>query len=833
MNRNLLRTTIFLLILFYSLTINSQTQKYSLIEVLHSIEQKYNCKFSYADKDISSLKIENPSQDYSLKEVLKYLEQKTNLSYTILNDNFIAISSKPSAISICGFVKSIDNQQFLESSTIQVGEKTTITDKNGYFILHDVNEKDVVIIRFLGYKNSRQSAKYFANKPCNTVYLNPQIEYLNEVEMQGYLIKTINKTTSGSLEINFTNFEIVPGLIEADVLQTIQALPGIQSVNETVSTINIRGGTHDQNLILWDGIKMYQSGHFFGLISAFNPHLTKKVTLIKNGSSAMYTNGVSGTIDMRTENEVNTQLKGGIGLNLINLDGYLDIPIGNSSLQLSARKSINEVFETPTYKQYFDKAFQDTEVVNSNNNVINSNDKFSFYDTNLRWIYDLNDYDQLSVNFMNSHNNLVFLENALINNVSESRESSVTQNNLAAGINYTRKWNKYLKTTLQFYGSNYNLTAINNDIFNAQKLIQENEVIETGLNFNSEYKITTNSTTLNGYQFSETGISNLEDVNNPIYRRYIKEVLRVHGVFSEYQYDSDNTFIKLGGRINYIEQLNHFNFEPRFAVNQSITSNLKLEILGEFKSQTTSQIIDFQNDFLGVEKRRWILSNNNDIPIIKSKQMSLGLHYNYKGWLISTEGYYKNVTGITTQSQGFQNQFQFIKTCGNYNVKGVDFLINKRFQNFSTWLSYSFSDNNYEFKDLNEINFPNNIEIKHQLTFATVYSSDNLKISAGLNWHSGKPITEPNTNNPLINNAINYNSPNSSRLANYLRFDASAMYTFQLNNRLKGQTGVSVWNFTDQKNYINSYYKLINNIPEKHQKTSLGITPNATFRIIF
>ena len=96
-----------------------------------------------------------------------------------------------------------------------------------------------------------------------------------------FLTTGLIKQQDGSITLNIEDFGILPGLIEPDILQTVQALPGIKSIDETVSDINIRGGTNDQNLILWDGIKMYQSGHFFGLISAFNPHLTDKVTIIK------------------------------------------------------------------------------------------------------------------------------------------------------------------------------------------------------------------------------------------------------------------------------------------------------------------------------------------------------------------------------------------------------------------------------------------------------------------------------------------------------------------------------------------------------------------------
>ena len=121
--------------------------------------------------------------------------------------------------------------------------------------------------------------------------------------------------------LDLDRFSILPGLVEDDVLLSVQALPGIQSIDETVSNINIRGGSHDQNLITWDGIKMYQSGHFFGLISMYNPQMTHKVELRKNGSSASETDGVSGTIAMKTKDYLNTGLSGSIGVNLIDANG--------------------------------------------------------------------------------------------------------------------------------------------------------------------------------------------------------------------------------------------------------------------------------------------------------------------------------------------------------------------------------------------------------------------------------------------------------------------------------------------------------------------------------
>ena len=81
--------------------------------------------------------------------------------------------------------------------------------------------------------------------------------------------------------------------------------------------------------------------------------------------------------------------------------------------------------------------------------------------------------------------------------------------------------------------------------------------------------------------------------------------------------------------------------------------------------------------------------------------------------------------------------------------------------------------------------------------------------------------------------AINYEPSNSSRLKEYLRADASAMYRFKLSNSIRAQAGVSVWNLFDTKNVISQFYRITNNQVEEVRQDALGITPNGVFRVLF
>lgn len=661
------------------------------------------------------------------------------------------------------------------------------------------------------------------------------LQELSEVMVSGYIVKGINKLSNGSFEIDISDFDILPGLVDTDVLQAVQAFPGIQSINETVSNINIRGGSHDQNLILWDDIKMYQSGHFFGLISMFNPQITQRVSLTKNGSGTEFTDGVSGIISMQSDREVTKAFKGNIGVNFIDANGFVDVPLGDSSLQIAARKSISDFTETPTYNNFFERISQDTEVENNATSIINSDKAFDFYDMSLRWIYRINDKEELRVNFINVTNELVFNENATIDSVEDSRESSLSQNSIAGSVAYSRIWNDKWLTTFEGYETDYKLKSINANLLDSQRFLQENKVSETSLKLKVDYKINEHFNLLSGYHFVETEITNLDDVDVPRFKLLISEVVRTHGIFSQLYYKSKdkNTNITSGLRYNYIEKFGKRLLEPRFSLSHKFLDHFSVEVLGEFKHQNASQIINFQNDFLGIEKRRWQLSNDRDIPVIKSRQVSLGVSYDKSGWLFSAETYFKKVQGITTQSQGFQNQYEFVRTSGSNEVKGIDVLIRKRLDRFNSWLSYSFMDSEYEFKDLAENTFPSNFNIRHAVTLGTNYSSNRLKLSAGLNWNSGRPTTQPVINNAILNGEINYESTNTSELKSYLRVDLSALYDLKLSAKTKANLGLSIWNVLDRENIINSFYRISNDEVTEIQQRSLGITPNVVFRVNF
>lgn len=809
-----------------------------LQDVFSTLENKFNCTFSYSDSAVSHHYTSIPKTDLFSKAI-RQLSNNTLFDYSILADKTVVVSLKKSVEEKCIRLLDAETNQPLQDISVQTPYQKLLVSARGELHIQNIDTNSNFVLTVNEYVPNEVNWTTLEDKRCTWILIEKNIEQLTPIYIEQYITSGIDKNTDGTIAVDFEDFVVLPGLIEKDVLLSLQALPGIQSVNENVSYLNIRGGTNDQNLVLWDGIKMYQNGHFFGLISAFNPSVTNKVRLTRNGTDAKLGDGVSGTIELFTANAVNKELRAEAGINMINADAFADVPLGKfASVQIGARKSLNSLWSSPTYNAYFEKAFQNTDVLQDNQGNEISTTDFSFYDTSFRVLLAPTQKDKIRLNFMVLSNQLSFVDQ-FSNDVpldDSSLSSGLSQKTIATGLHYNRIWNDRFSTNLQLYSNNYELEALNGDLLNNQSLRQENQLEETGAMIENSIVITKKIQLTAGYEFVETGITNLEQLDNPVFFREEKNVLRRNSGFVAMQFVSTNgkTQFKTGVRANHYSKFNTVLWEPRLVINQRISKSFALEVLGEFKSQHTSQIIDLQKDFLGIENRRWILSDPDTTPLLQSKQISAGLSFSRKDFLVTVEPYLKKVNGISSKSQGFQNQFENANATGSYFVKGVDVLVNKTFKKIMVWANYSYADNRYTFESLNPSTFHNNIDITNTLSAGVNYAWNNFDFSLGVNWHTGKPFTQPVSNSPQEDGSILFAFPNKERIKDYIRADFSTLYNFKISKSISGMAGVSIWNVLNRKNHVRSFFVVSDDDEiQRVNDTALPITPNATFRLFF
>ncbi|CAM3655769.1 TonB-dependent receptor plug domain-containing protein [Flavobacterium gelidilacus] len=842
--KNIILIIIAFFVLVPKLVAQDKNEGLLLKEILEKISIQHKVNFNFIEDEITSFKIIPPKNSLSLFDKLDYITQKTQLKFIFVSGKYISVVNNQNLDkTVCGYLYDDEAKLPIENASIHIKNSNNYAISNplGFFELQ-LKSTNEIEISHLNYDIKTIQTSDFDGNDCLKIYIKNKINELNIFIFEEYLTKGIIKKRDGTFEINPKKQGLLPGLSEPDVFQTIQQIPGINITDGTISNMSIRGGTHDQNLFLWNGIQLYQTGHFFGLISVLNPNLTHKITLSKNGTSSFYGNGVSSSVLISTQTDSIEKSTGAFGINMINVDFYTKLKTSKkSNLEISGRRSFTDLLSSSTYKNYYNKVFQNTIVTNNLNTSYNSDVYFYFYDLSLQYHQKIKKETDFFIDVLHFSNDLDINQSKNENNTIITKQSVLDQETYGANVMFKTNWNPKNSSKISIYTSYFNIQSENQSIQNNQIFNQENTILDIGIKLENNHILSNVFSFSNGYQYNEIGIRNNDKINSPTFSRNNKHVLRNHAIIGELKYLSKNDkFLSTFGiRQNYIEQFQSFIFEPRIQLNYKIAPFFSIEFLAEKKHQVTSQIVDLQKDFLGIEKRRWVLSNNNAIPIIKSNQVSLGFLFSKKNWLLTVDNFYKKVDGITSMTEAFQNQFEFIRTNGSYTVYGTEFLTQKKYKNLMFWVSYAFTQNDYTFKNLTPSSFPNNFEIKHTIKSAIITNFNKLDLSLGAQWFTGKPTTLPISLTPIyLSNSsteIAYSNPNSTNLKNFFQINLSGSYDINLTQKSKMKIGFSIQNLLNSKTNLNQFYRINSNSNSVEQVNTYALkrTPNIFVRYSF
>ena len=621
------------------------SQKTPLVEILTSIEKQHDVKFSYSSSLLTNIYCFPFSKESTVKEKLENLRKQTFLEFKQIDDRYIVISEKKITNNhrISGVILNSKNNEFVPFSSVIIKgtSRGTTTDENGKFILDNVSSNQEIIIQSIGFKTVTIPVYQFLNQANLTIKLVEDNIHLEEVLISDYITQGISKKQDGAIEVSPKKLGILPGLIEPDVLLSLQLLPGIQSPSETASGLQIRGSSPDQNLVLFDGIKMYQSGHFFGLISSFNPYVTKKISLYRNGTNAKFGDRIGGVLDISSGDDVPT-FEAGFGVNLTHADAYLKTPLFNNKagLVFSARRSITDLVETITYKNFSESVFQNTRIldgrVNDPNRLSSVNNDFYFQDYNLKLIAELSDKSKLSISNLFNKNQLDFSSENL--KFREKIVDNITYQNKGTRFLWDYKTSNRFSQSIDFHTSEYTFDYFgnrvetrNNPNDNRNRDFEiANHVKDNGINYGFIYDFNPNLQFSGGYQYSKTNIFYVYKTNfntqNNLLLSVENSTNTTSAFFSEFKYNQENSFISFGVRANNFSSAKEWFFEPRLFASTKISETFTLKTSAEIKNQAVSQIIEYRNNGIGLENNIWAVANNA-IPILNSKQLSIGFLY--------------------------------------------------------------------------------------------------------------------------------------------------------------------------------------------------------------
>lgn len=819
------------------------SQNYSPLEqVLENIEKQHQVTFNYLKENIQNVFVIPVNKQWSLRQKIVFLSQNTPLNFEFLTDQIIIIKVKERPKWLCGYLVDVQ-QNPVSNATVRLSQRNlyAVSDEKGYFQMEVVSkETEVLEVNHLSFKSMKLIVAATDKNDCKTYVLEDQVAELEEVVAVEYIGRGIRKKSDGSVEIKAYNFGILPGMVETDVLQTLNQIPGFINSDETISNINVRGGTHDQNLFLWNHIKLYQTGHFFGMISAINPNLSNTISINKNATSAFLGEGVSSTVNISSHKKFEESSSAHVDFNLISTGLLARVNFQNKSLlTVSGRRSNTDFLNSITYQNYFKRVFQNTEIVNLANNQnipITADSKFNFYDFTTQFQTQFGEKHQFYLDFLNFNNQLDFTEQTSSPTSSEVKNNQLIQKNIGASATWKTNWNAKVQSEFVAHFSMHDQLGYNENILNNQILNQSNQILDFGFKWKNKHQFSDQFTYNYGYQFNEVGIRNSDQINSPIFERTVKRVQNLHALVNEISLQTNRWFSSIGLRVNYADKFTQWYLEPRWNVKYRLNKKISIAVLGEIKNQFSSQIIDLQQDFFGLEKRRWILADETNIPVINSFQQSLNLDYSHQNWLVSAELFYKKVNGITSAAQGFQNQLEFQKITGNYQAYGLEFLVQKKMKYLIHWVNYSYNSTDYFFDGYIPPEFRNNFEIQHAITFASSAQWKKWKFSLGGKWFTGRPTTSLLSTTPIFNlpetPEISFDSPNNTNLKDYFQLNMSGSYQFDFNNKSNLLLGFSVQNITNRQNIINQFYRLNQDQIEEVQIRGLEFTPNVFLKYL-
>ena len=842
----------------------------SLESVLQSLEETYEIRFSYNYSDISAVKIDSDWELLSLDEVLIYLQARTPFVYNRIDTRYVTLQKKREAgFSICGYVLDAVSKAPISFASVATEDKYlgVLTDSEGYFELQNITSTATLNISYLGFKKVVLPAVQFKhNTNCRSVLLFEATEVLNVVLITDYLAQGMQKKKDGSIQISPRKLGILPGLTEPDIFKSLQLLPGVQSSNESASVLHIRGGTPDHNLVLVDGITLYETGHFFGLISALNPYVINTVDFYKNAANARYGQRIGGVLVINTGDDI-SETTYGFGSNLLHADAFLKTPLfeGKTGFVFSVRRSLMDVFNSKPYASFSEATLQDAQVIASINQQPNkvfasesrNENNFFYRDFNWKVIQKITANDRLILSGLYTRNKLEYQEYSSAN----SFESLLSISNNGLGLkwdkNWGASWNFTSSLALSKFNSSYKGTLNANDTDTQTRSLGDFDAVNsvTDFEFMNRFKKTLSKNTVwsFGYQFSKYKVhydyynSNRGSQGNNVLGLGAAKS-NTHAFFATYNTQTESDWeIMLGFRIPYYTALSYFFTEPRVSLTKYISKPLQLRFSAEAKSQLIRQIDEYRFDGLNLTDHIWVLANDRNVPFLKNIQYSIGGIYHTKGWSLDIDFYAKQFSGVALLSSDIAT-LSSPYLYGISNTYGIDVLLKKRFNKYKTWLSYTLSNTSYNFAKLdNGARLQGMQDIPHTLVWSHNYSVRQVDFSLGLNWHSGIPYTAPLglVTGPLDTPQILYGEArNTERLPVYKKVDFSIIYNFEFSetSNYKGKIGLSLLNIFDTENILDRTNEVVyspsslsedNYILEIKERKSLGRTPNLVFRVYF
>ncbi|MDR1919956.1 MAG: TonB-dependent receptor, partial [Tannerellaceae bacterium] len=248
-------------------------------------------------------------------------------------------------LTVTGRIKDQTNGEALPFASVHVEGHNigASTNTDGYFTLYNVpSDTEILVFKYLGYETQYFYLSPEVNIANLFVELQPASNILDEVIILGERedVLKIPEFSIGLIQTTTAKIADLPALGEKDLFRTFQLMPGISGSNESSAGMYVRGGTPDQNLVLYDGFTIYHQEHLMGVFSAFNTNAVKDVQLHKGGFDAKHGGRLSSVMEIVGKSGNDKVFNMGADAGFLGFNGFMEIPFHEKgSFFLAGRRS--------------------------------------------------------------------------------------------------------------------------------------------------------------------------------------------------------------------------------------------------------------------------------------------------------------------------------------------------------------------------------------------------------------------------------------------------------------------------------------------------------------
>ncbi len=690
--------------------------------------------------------------------VLKFL-----LTLTIVSFSFVNYGQEKYTIS--GYVTNSETGEAIigarvYNDSLKVG---IITNIYGFYSLTLPKGYHEIAFSYIGFSPQKKGIELNKNIELNIKLVEGKL--LNEVTVTGEA-KKHETTEMSTINLSMNKVKSLPVLLgEIDIIKTAQLMPGIQSGSEGASGLYVRGGGPDQNLILLDGVPIYNANHLFGFFSVFNADAINSVKIIKGGFPAHYGGRLSSVVDIRMNEGNMNEYHGEGSIGIISSKFMLSGPIlkGKTSFMISARRTYIDILARPLFNQinkqssnyktkagyfFYDVNGKINHTINKKNHLYFSaytgkdkfyiNDEFKYYD-----------YDSTKYRYSNSDAGMQWGNQIFALRWNHQYGPKLISN---ATLHYSQyKFLTGFKDKEYYEGKEKNPTVFNS--FEYLSGIQDwGGKLDYYYYPNPKHKII--------FGIGETYHTFSPGIATTVYQEGNTKQDSTFGSTKTYSHEfygyfEDNFMISKRLSVNYgvhfsnllVNSKYRASLQPRIAGNYILDENSSIKLS---YSAMTQYLHLLSNTSIGLPTDFWVPATDKTPPQF-GHQVAVGYTRDLgKGYNISVEGYYKTMKNIIAYKEGASflstgKDWQKIIEVGKGWSYGGELLFEKKLGKITGWLGYTLS---WTWRQFDNINFGEPYHYKydrrHDISLALTYEI-NDHIDLGLVWvyGTGNAITLP------------------------------------------------------------------------------------------